>query len=496
MDVYRGVRWSAISGWGEHLIQLVVTLVLARLLLPNDYGLLAMAAVFIGFLDIFSSMGFGLAVVQRREINNRLLWSLFYVNLAIGGVLTLATLAAAPLFAWIYQDSRVLPLMAALSLNFLLMAPAIVPRSLLIRRMAFDRIACVQLSLKIIGGGLGITLAAMGWGVWSLVLPTVLLGSPLKTVLFFVVSGWRPRLIFCWTEVRGVLSFGANVTGFAVFNYFARNADNFIIGAFLGAGPLGYYSLAYSILLKPRDTVTSVLTRVLLPTLSRMQDDDARLKTTYLRACGAIAFVTFPMMFGLVAVAQLFVEVVLGAKWLPAVPLIYIFAPLGALQSIWVPIGDLFLAKNCTRWYFRMGIAQGCLTIGVFLAGIPWGIVGVATAYALFNVVWIPLWFWLGSKLVSGLRVRDIAGELAPYVHLSAIMYLVVVLCKYTLTAADLVAPMVLAICVAAGMIVYVGSAIALQPTALGDLVRVLPTKWTTKLIRRGIADLGSDEVR
>lgn len=496
MDVYSGVRWSAAAAWGQQAIQFSVTIVLARLLMPQDYGLLAMATVFIGFLDIFSTMGFGLAVIQRREVNDALLSSLFYVNLAVGVLLALATVGIAPVCVWIYHEPRVLPLMAALSLNFVFSAPGVIPQSLLNRSMRFDRLAIVQLSTKIVGGALGIWLAASGWGVWALVWPTLFIGSATKTVLFHMLSGWRPRLIFYWSEVRNVWNFGANVTGFSVFNYFARNADNFIIGAFLGAGPLGFYSLAYSILLKPRDAVTNVLMRVLFPAFSRMQDDDARLKAAYLRACGAIAFITFPMMLGLMVVAHPFVQVVLGEKWLPAVPLIIILAPIGALQSVWVPVGPIFLVKNRTDWYFRMGVAQGCIMVIAFLAGIPWGATGVAFAYAIVNLFWIPIWIWLAGKLVIGLHIRDFVNELLPYGLLSFAMCLAVLLCRHLMTIASVAAPIVLAVCVAVGVSVYIISVFVIQPVALADLARILPTGWIMKFLRPGTATPGNTVIR
>jgi PST family polysaccharide transporter len=220
-----------------------------------------------------------------------------------------------------------------------------------------------------------------------------------------------------------------------------------------------------------------------------MQDDDVRLKAAYLRACGAIAFVTFPMMLGLAAVAHPFVVVVLGEKWLPAVPLIHVLAPLGALQSVWIPIGIIFLVKDRTDWYFRLGVAQGCLTVGAFLAGIPWGTLGVAVAYALINLLWIPVWLWLGSSLITGLRAKDFVKELLPYGLLSSAMCLVVLLCRQMLIAAGAAPPLALGVCVAVGVGVYVGSVLVIGPAALADFARILPRGprgWIMKFLRRG----------
>ncbi len=360
--------------------------------------------------------------------------------------------------------------------------------------MKFGRIAIVELTSVVISGAIAISLAATGFGVWALVIGS-LVGAAMKTILAHVLSRWRLRLLFRWSEVRAVLGFGANVTGFGFFNYFARNADNFIIGAFLGAGPLGFYSLAYGILMKPMDAVTTVLIRVLFPALSRTQNNDARLKALYLRACGSIAFVTFPMMLGLTAVAHPFVQVVLGYKWMPAVPLIVILAPIGALQSVWVPVMPLFLAKNRTDWYFRMGVGQGLVFVCAFLAGIPWGTLGVAAAYAVVNLFWIPVWLWLGTKLVSGMRMRDFWMELLPYGLLSFVMFLVVLMVEKAVDSIGVAESVVLMTSMAIGVCVYVGASLIIKPTALSDLARMLPTRWTRSLFPHIKEGKGFDDV-
>ena len=489
MDVYSGVRWSALAAWGQQAVQFGISIVLARLLMPQDYGLLAMATVFVGFLGIFKTMGFGTVVIQRRQLSDNLLSSLFWLICAIAGLLAVAAAVAGPLAARIYQEPRVMPVMAVLGVTFLLSAPGMIPEVLLIRQMRFGRVAIVELTSALAGGTVGIVLAVAGSGVWALVV-AALSSTTISAALFYAFCGWRPRLTFHFWEVRTVFRFGANLTGFGMFNYFTRNADNLIIGVFLGAGPLGYYALAYNILLKPRHAVTGVLMRVVFPTFSRMQDDDERLKAAYLRACGAIAFVTFPMMFGLLAVASPFVQVVLGEKWLPAVPLICILAPLGALQSVWAPVGSLFIAKDRTDWYLRMGVAQGCVTVCSFLAGVPWGAIGVAVAYALANLFWIPVWLWLAGRLVTGLRVRDFASGLLPYGLLSLVMCPGVLLCEHVLTATGMSRPVTLAVSIAAGICIYVGAALVIQPVALTDFGRMLPKSWTTKLLRRGTGTL------
>ncbi len=476
MDVYGGVRWSAIAAWGQQAIQFGIGIVLARLLMPRDYGLLAMATVFIGFIGIFKTMGFHTAIIQRRQISDALLSSLYYFILAVAGLLTVVAVAAAPIAAWIYREPRVMPVMAVLGIGFLLSAPGLMPFAVLSRQMRFGRLAVVELTSVVIGGGVAIALAVAGSGVWALAIGS-LAGTAACTLLYQALSQWRPRLIFRWAEIRTVFSFGANLTGFGIFNYFARNADKFIIGAFLGLIPLGYYSLAYGILLKPRDAVTSVLMRVLFPAFSRMQDDDERLKAAYLRACGAIAFVTFPMMLGLAVMAHPFVEVVLGEKWLPAVPLIWLLAPLGMIQSVSGTAGQIYLAKGRADYYFRLGVLDGALHVIGFLVGVGWGVFGVAVAYCITSAISIPIYFGFAARLV-GLRWQELLKAFAPIASSASTMALVVWVGHHALENMNLPDGLALLASIVLGVVLYGTIVLYTRPPALQDLARLMPEPW------------------
>lgn len=476
MDVPSAVRWSAAASWGRQLIQFVTTIVLARILAPEYFGLLAMAQVFVGFASKFSTMGFSQVIVQRKQVTDELLSSLFFVTLAVGCLITLILACVSPVFAWIYGNPEVTPIIAALSLTFILRAPCLVPAALLTRRLAFNRLAVIDVSIAILHAVAAITLAWFGWGVWALVWPTV--ADPLiRMPMLYIASGWRPQPLFRWIEVRSVMGFGANLTGYSIFNYFARNADNFIIGAFLGPIPLGYYSLAYGIMRRPRKAINSVLGRVLFPVFSRMQDDDARLKAAYLRTVGAIAFVTFPMMLGIVVVARPFVEVLLGERWLPAVPLIYVLAPLGLLLSISTPAGNLYLAKGRADWALRWSIGAGTFRTCGFLAGLPWGVYGVSVSYLLTcGVLWLPS-MWIPFKLVHGLKVQDLLRIIAPYAAFSGIMTLIVFASRTVLALMGSGGIVVLSVSVVIGLLSYASIILYMQPPALADFARLLPVR-------------------
>jgi len=476
MDVYSAVRWSAVSQYGSQAVRTVVSLVLARLLAPEYFGLLAMAGVITAFARQLTNLGFTASIIQRKQISPQLVSTLFWANLAISVLMAVALAACSPLAAWIYSDPRVAPIVAVLSVEFLLVGFTMVPTALLTRRMAFNKLAVRELAGVLLGGSTSITLAVLGWGVWALVLGS-LVGLASGMILINLLCPFRPQLVFDRQGLRECLGFGLNLTGFGIFNYFARNADNLIIGIFLGPTALGYYSLAYRLMLLPRDSVTNVITRVLFPAFSRMQDDDERLANAYLRTCGAIAFVTFPMMAGLAVVARPFVEVVLGAKWLPAVPLIWILAPVGMMHSINATTGQLYLAKARTDWMFYWGVGGAGLLALSFPLGLPWGVTGVASAYLIMNLLIVLPCYWIPFRLVRGLSLARLFRAVSPFACSSAVMALGVISCGQVLKYAAFGKNFSLVFCVSTGVILYAFVAVFLHPATLQDVTRLLPIR-------------------
>lgn len=475
MDVYASVRWSALSKYGTQGMQFAISMVLARLLAPEYFGLLGMAMVITGFVQIFKNLGFNSAIVQRKQLSHDLLSTLFWVNLTVCLLMGLVVLGIAPLAALLYDDNRVTPVIAVLAVNFVFAGFTMIPSALLQRRMEFKKLAIRELGGVITAGLTAVPLAYLGWGVWALVASS-LTSSAAQMVLINLAVPFRPRFVFDRIGLSECFRFGINLTGFNFFNYFARNADNLIIGVFLGPVALGYYSVAYKLMLLPRDSITSVITRVLFPAFSKMQDDDDRLANAYLRACGAIAMITFPMMIGLAVLADPFVRVVLGEKWLSAVPLIWILAPLGAIQSLWNTAGQLFLAKGRADLHFRLGVIGGILFVCSFLAGVPWGVTGVALAYAVACLCWIPFWFKVAFSLVGPLSLRLFARTIRPHVANSIIMGASMLLVQLIFDLYELNSSAALALNVPTGVLLYGMLVVRCKSAVVDDLVKLAPS--------------------
>ena len=395
-----GIKWSAISQFGRQGTQVLTTIILARLLSPADFGLLGLAMVIVGFLSIFKDLGTGTAIIQQKELPKTLLPSLFWINAGFGALAMLSLLLLAPLGGAFYQEAQVTDILRVLSVSFFLSGLGIVHQAVFERSLAFDALARVEISSVVIGALVGIGLAIRGSGVWSLVFQS-LTTTLVSTALLWLSSPWRPRWVFHWNEVKIVTSFSLNLTGFSIFNYFARNADYLLIGRFLGAQELGYYTLAYRILLFPLQNISAVVGRVLYPVLSTMQEDNNRFASAYLRVIRGVAFISFPLMTGVFVLAKPFVLAFFGQNWEPVILLIMILAPVGLVQSIGATVGAIYQAKGKTDWMLRWGIGTGVLTVIAFLCGLPWGVAGVAGAYAIASLFFIYPGFSIPFRLID-----------------------------------------------------------------------------------------------
>jgi PST family polysaccharide transporter len=447
-----GAKWSAVAQAATQIVQFTALAVLARLLAPSDIGLMSMATAFTAFAMLFHDLGTSIAVVQRREISESLLSSVFWVNVGFGISVMLVLSAISPLIAAFYQEPRLVPILVVLSLNFSLSGLSILQYALLRRQMAFQRMAHIDMSSTMAGALMAIVAAAMGAGVWSLVYQVLVLTTA-KTSMLWLTTRWRPAWIFDWQEVKSITGFSVNLTGFNMLNYFARNADYLLIGRYLGPQPLGYYTLAYRIMLYPIQHISHVIGKVVLPAYSQLQDDNRQLGQAYLKTAGFIAVLSFPMMMGVLGVAEPLVLTLLGEQWSPVIMLLIILAPVGMLQSIMATVGIVYQAKGRTDLLFLIGGGNTTLILVAFAIGLQWGIIGVATAYAVVLVIVTYPNFAVPLRLID-LSVLDLWGVLwRPFT--SSLVMLAIVVWLRVLLPPDLVSGLELVMTVSVGVLVY-----------------------------------------
>jgi PST family polysaccharide transporter len=462
-----GLKWSAISQVVRQLAQLVTTAVLARLLAPSDFGLMGMAAVVLGFVLLFQDMGTSAAIVQRKEVSEELLSSIFWVNVAFGllaaGILALL----APLVAAFFREPQLTPMVRVLALNFVIASSSLVHTATLTRRMAFDRVAGIEVGATLVGAAVGIGSALAGHGVWSLVYQSVAQAT-WTTLVLWVRSGWHPRLRFSRQALRSVAGFGLHLLSFNVFNYWIRNADDLLIGRFIGAEPLGWYRLAYRLMLYPLENISSAIGRVMFPVYAQIQEDDARFRRFYLRSLEAIALVTTPMMLGLMVVSRPFVVAVFRSRWEPVVPLLMILAPVGMIQSVSSTVGSIYLAKGRTRLLFRWSVAAGIVVLLAFALGLRWGVMGITACYALASLLLLYPGLAIPLRLI-GLTVADVWRRLWRTLLCGGLMAAAVL--GIERSVGDRLSPLAtLALLVSVGAVLYAGLSLLVNRAQLIDL--------------------------
>lgn len=422
--VVSGIKWTSISTFGRRILALVANIVLARLLTPADFGLVAMAAVGLGFIDIFKDLGTGTALIQRKQVSEELLSSIFWVNVGFGLFATTAAIACAPLIGAFYKESRVGPILIGMSISFLLSALTIVQNCLLQRQMAFVVLAKIEVAAAVVSYTVGIGAALLGHGVWSLVYQ-VITNSAVFLVLIWFASDWRPRFRFDWSEVKSVMHYSLNLAGYNVFYFFSQNVDNFLIGRYLGTEALGYYDLAYRLMTFPMQAISAVFGKVMLPFYAQAQDNMPRFRQGFIQVAVAIAFITFPLMLGLLAAREAFVLTVFGDRWAPVITLLALFAPLAALRSVVTTTGSIFVATGRADLQLRWGVFSNLFVIVGLVIGLNWGIIGVAAGFTIASLLLMYHNLAIPFRLI-GMRVGDLLTALRNTAVCSLLMFLTI----------------------------------------------------------------------
>jgi O-antigen/teichoic acid export membrane protein len=466
-----GVRWTAFTALGRRLAAFFVSVVLARLIDVEDFGIVAMAMVFVGVVDLFRDLGTGTAIVQKQVISQELLSSIFWFNLAFGLLASISMFALAGAVATFYAQPRVGAVLQLLSAGFVLSGASVIHASLLTRDMHFGRLAAVEWASVLSGAATAVLLAYLGFGVWSLVWQSLITHAT-NCALLWTVSRWRPTVLFRVKAFREILNYSLNLTAFNFINYFARTADNALVGRYLGAQSLGYYDLAYRIFLMPLQLLSWVVMRVMFPVYAKLQTDDAAFRTAYTRANRAIAFISFPAMLGLVAVPDLFIVTLFGEAWRPAAPLLAILAPLGALQSIGTTVGSIYQAKGRTDVLFRWSLVVTPFIVCSFAIGLPWGVVGVASSYAIVaGLLQFPT-FYVAFRLIK-LSMLDFAQSIFPALACATAMLLVVLAVRGYFVS-NFRTPMSLGLLVLLGGTVYLVLTGIFNRSGIADVMLIL----------------------
>lgn len=410
----RGALWSFVDAAGNRIVQFVVGVILARLLVPEQFGLLGMLAIFIAVAQAFLDGGFVMALIQKKEVTEADTSSVFYLNVVVGAVLAGLMYLAAPWIASFYDRPDLCPLTRAMSLIFVINSLGVVQTALLSRNVAFKIQAKVSLVSAICSGCIGIGMAYSGYGVWSLVGQQI--SRAVCTVaLLWLLNSWRPGLVFSLVSLRRMFTFGSRLLASNLLDQVFSNLYYVVIGKVFSPAELGYYTRAAHFQELPSMTLTQAVARVALPVFSSIQDDVARLRRGMQKVLGLLVFLVAPMMVLLAVTAPSLVQVLLTEKWLPCVPYLQMLVILGILYPLHALNLNILVARGRSDLFLRLEVIKKCLILLNVVVSWRWGIMAIIIGQLLLSVVCYFLNSYYTGRLLgysAWQQLRDIAAYL------------------------------------------------------------------------------------
>ena len=362
--------------------------VLARLLGPKDFGLVGMVTAFTGVLTWFRDFGLSAAAVQRSDITTDQHSTLFWINVLLGALLALVTLAAAPAIAAFYHEPRLVWVAAVLGTAFLFNAVGIQHSALLQRQMRFTAMAVISVASLMVGTAIAIGGAAIGYGYWALVASSVT--TPLvASIGFWLATGWVPGMPRRRAGIRSMMHFGGTLTLNGIIAYIGFNADKVMIGRFLGVDAIGIYGRGFQLVSIPTDNLNSAVGEVAFSALSRLQNDPARLRSYFLKGFSFVLGLTLPITIACALFADDFVLVLLGPKWQASTEIVRLLAPTIAVMAVINPMGWLIYSLGLVRRSLKIALVFAPIMILGCVLGLPYGAAGVAFAYSAVMVLWV-----------------------------------------------------------------------------------------------------------
>ena len=410
-DALRSTLWAAAGSLARYALAGITTLVLARLLAPADFGLVALTAAAYELIAHVAPVGLHDALIQRPRLNRAALDSAWWSTLAVAGALTLGVIALAAPIAGVFEQPALAALLAAVALAAFVRALSMPARAVLARRLDFRTPTLIRVVGMVLGGAVAIALAAFGAGPWSLVAHTAVINVT-SALLITRVAGWRPgrpdraALIELW-------KFAASVSAFTVLAYLTANADDQLIGYRLGAQALGYYALAFSVMAWPVRDVLGGVAVVFYPVMARFQSDPARLRAIVLEGLQLTSLFAFPALALIALGAPGFVPWLLGERWTPIVLTAQILALGGLREATMMLNGVVYRAVGRPHLHLMLALASTPCYLVAFVVGLRWGIEGVAFFYVLTGWLLHPVSWWLLNRTIA-LPLRGWLAALVP----------------------------------------------------------------------------------
>lgn len=467
----KGLVWSMIERFATQGVQFLFGIILARLLSPDDYGIIAMPLVFLAIAQCIIDSGFSTALIRKPELTEDDLSTAFYFNIGIGILCYAVLFFSSPLIADFYHTPILSSLLKVTALAVLFNPLCAVQQAILTRKIDFKTQAIVSLSGAVVSGIVGLYMAYNGLGVWSLVFQQVG-GYVMRTILLWVLGKWKPKRLWSWESFRYLWGFGSKMLGSGLLDTVYNNIYPIVIGKYFSAQDLGNYTRAQQFSSLPSSNVTGVLQRVTFPVLSSIQNEDERLAKNYRKILKLSAFLVFPMMLMLSAIANPLVRILLTDKWIGCVILLQIVC----FQMMWYPIHainlNLLTVKGRSDLFFRLEIFKKIMGVCIMFITIPHGIIWMVSGGIVSSMLSLIINTYYTGKLINVGYFKQM-GDLLPIFGVSFMMWLIVHAILYL--SSNLYCQLVLGISL--GAIVYLIGAKIFLKAEFNDALSMVPDK-------------------
>ncbi len=368
-SIVSGFLYTALSKYSNVLISILITAILARLLTPKEFGIIAIVMVLISFFQLLSDFGIGPAVIQNKELSESDIQSIFTFSILFGFILAILFYLAAPYFSHFYNEPALENITKLLSLTILFFSFNVVPQALNYKKLLFKHVGVIAVVVQVVTGSIAIFFAFRGFSYYALVIKSIfdgLLTLIGNYILSPIALRWKIRI----SSIKKIGRFASYQFLFNFINYFSRNADNLLIGKYFGVSPLGYYDKAYKLMMMPVQNLTHVITPVLQPILSEFQDDKQRIFNAYLRVIKPLATIGFPISVFLYFAAPDIIHIMFGSNWIESTPIFQILALTVGIQIVLSSAGSIFQAANRTDLLFLTGFISALTNV----SGICYGV--------------------------------------------------------------------------------------------------------------------------
>lgn len=422
----KGILWSSIERFSAQIIQFVIMIVMARILVPEDFGLIGMLTIFTAVSQSLIDSGFSQAIIRKQDRTEIDCSTVFYFNIVVSFILYIILFISAPLVAEFYNQPKLTDIMRVVCLGIIINSFSVVQRALFTINVDFRTQAKASIFAASISGIIGITVAYVGFGVWALVIQQ-LVNYAVNTIVLWFYSRWHPLKHFSWKSFNEMFSFGSKLLLSGLINTVYGNIYLIVIGKMFSSSSLGNYTNAHNFSVFPSSNISDILRKVTYPILCGIQDETERLQHVYRNFLKLSAFVVFPLMVGLSSIAKPFIAVVLGNRWELCGKLLQIIC----FSMMWYPIHainlNLLQVKGRSDLFLRLEIIKKILGAIVLVVTVPLGLIAMCYGQIVSSIVALVINTYYTGKLINVGFIRQMC-DLAPTILLCLIMFSVVIL--------------------------------------------------------------------